>query len=373
MIDDAILFQELAGTSGRRIGRATINNPSAMNALTLDMLGLLYTQLRAWDAEPEIAAIVIDASGDTAFCAGGQLVALYESLTGRGDPDRPERFFALEYRLCHAIHRLATPCVVWGHGLIMGAGFGIFCGASHRVATGESQLSMPEIRIGLFPDCGATWFFNRLPDRIGLFLALSGATLNARDALVCGFADRAIDHAARADVLDAVTRIADWTQPHTAVDRVLRRFAGERPAALTQSRLLMHALTIREATDAVSLPDIVNGIRRLADSGDPWLAEAAANLEGGCPVTAHLIHRQLRDGRTLSLKQAVMREFKMALQCCRHPDFVEGVRALLVDKDRAPHWHFESVAAVPTEIIDTHFRAPWNGDHPLRDLPDVTP
>jgi len=359
MTDIPVLFEELPASNGRRIGRATINNPGARNALTLDMLEPFYKQLRAWDSDTGITAIMIDASGDTAFCAGGDIVALYKGLTGQGDPDYPDRFFTLEYRLCHAIHMLATPCVAWGHGLIMGGGMGVFSGASHRVVTGTSMLSMPEIRIGLFPDCGATWTFNRLPDRLGLFIALGGARLNAQDALFCGLADRAIDHDAKAEVIDALTRISDWTQPHAAVGRVLRQSAKQRPADLGASRLLAHALTIRQATDAATLPAIVSGIRRLIDADDPWLAEAAANLEGGCPVTAHLIYWQLRGGRYLSLKQAVMRELKMALQCCRHPDFAEGVRALLVDKDNDPHWLFESVSAVPTDYVDAHFRAPW--------------
>lgn len=373
MTEPAIAFQEHASSHGRRIGHATINNPAARNALTVDMLEPFYKQLTAWDSDAGIAAIVIDASGDTAFSAGGDIVALYKSLTGQGDPDYPDRFFTLEYRLCHAIHRLATPCVAWGHGLIMGCGMGLFCGASHRVVTGGSMLSMPEIKIGLFPDCGATWTFNRLPDRLGLFIALGGARLNAQDALFCGLADRAIDHAAKADVLDALTGISDWTQPHAAVDRVLRQCARERPAEIGASKLLEHALTIREATDAATLPAIVAGIRRLASADDPWLVEAASNLEAGCPTSAHLIHRQLSEGRYLSLKQAVMRELKMALQCCRHPDFAEGVRALLIDKDNEPHWLYDSVSAVPSDHVDAHFRAPWDGDHPLRDLPDVKP
>lgn len=373
MTETAIVFDELTSTNGKRIGRATIDNSSALNALTLDMLDPLHKQLTAWDADAEIAAIVIDSSGDRAFCAGGNIVALYKGMTGQGDPDYPDRFFTLEYRLCHAVHMLATPCVAWGHGLVMGGGMGLFSGASHRVVTEGSRLAMPEIKIGLFPDCGATWFFNRMPSRLGLFVALGGATLEAQDALVSGLADRAIEHAARDAVIDALTRITDWSQPHFAVDRVLRQNAKERPAELGASKLLEHAMTIREATDAATLAGIVGGIRKLVDASDPWLAEAAANLDGGCPVTAHLIYRQLRGGRYLSLKQAIMRELKIALQCCRHPDFAEGVRALLVDKDKTPHWHFESVSAVPADYVDAHFRAPWDGDHPLRDLPDVKP
>ena len=126
-------------------------------------------------------------------------------------------------------------------------------------------------------------------------------------------------------------------------------------------------------TDAATLAGIVGAIRKRITHEDAWLAESAANLDRGCPVSAHLIYRQLGNGRYLSLKQAMMRELKMAVQCCRHPDFAEGVRALLVDKDREPHWHFESVSEVPADYIDAHFRAPWDGDHPLKDLPDVKP
>jgi enoyl-CoA hydratase/carnithine racemase len=373
MTDSAIIFDEVVSTNGKRIGHVTLNNTSALNALTLDMLEPLHKRLTAWDADAEIAAIFIDASGDKAFCAGGNIVALYKGMTGQGDPDYPDRFFTLEYRLCHAIHMLATPCIAWGHGLIMGGGMGVFSAASHRIVTASSTLAMPEIKIGLFPDCAATWFFNRLPGRLGLFVALTGATLSAQDALIAGLADRAINHEFKNKLFDALTRITDWNQPHAAVDRVLRQYAREHPAGLGESKLVEHAMTIREATDAATLAGIVAGIRKLAEADDTWLVEAATNLDGGCPVTAHLIYRQLRDGRYLSLKQAVMRELKMALQCCRHPDFAEGVRALLVDKDRAPQWIFESVSAVPSDYVDAHFRAPWDGDHPLRDLPDVKP
>lgn len=373
MNDALIVFDELDTESGKRLARVTLNNSSALNSLTLEMIEPLYRQLTAWDAEPDIAAIVIQSSGDKAFCAGGNIVALYNSMTGQGDPDYPSRFLTLEYRLCHAVHRLATPCLAWGHGLVMGGGMGVFSGASHRVVTETSALAMPEIRIGLFPDCGATWFFNRMPPRLGLFVALTGATLGGEDALISGLADRAIEHAAKDDVMAALTRIDDWSAPHAAVSRVLRHVSQERPARLAESHLLAHAATIREATDAATLAGIVSSIRKLVSSDDPWLAESASNLDGGCPVTAHLIYRQLGGGRYLSLKQAVMRELKMALQCCRHPDFAEGVRALLVDKDREPHWHFDSVSEVPADYIDAHFRAPWDGDHPLKDLPDVKP
>lgn len=373
MSDDNVVLTELDVANGKRMGRVTLNNPSTLNALTLDMIEPLYKQLTAWDADTDLVCIVIESNHDKAFCAGGHIVALYNSMTGQGDPDYTTRFFTREYRLCHALHMLSTPCLAWGQGIVMGGGMGLFSGASHRVVTQTSRLSMPEIRIGLFPDCGATWFFNRMPPRLGLFIALTGATLEARDALISGLADRAIDDAARNEVIDVLCAVDDWAQPHTVVDRVLRRFARERPVELGGSKLLEHAEVMREATDAATLAGIVGAIRKLVDAADPWLAEAARNLDGGCPVTAHIIRRQLREGRYLSLKQCVMRELKIALQCCRHPDFAEGVRALLVDKDRAPVWHFDSVADVPADYVDAHFRAPWDGNHPLADVPDVKP
>lgn len=373
MSDEPIVFDELATAGPKRLARVTLNNPSALNALTLEMIEPFYQRLTAWDADPEIAAIIIQATGDRAFCSGGHIVALYKGMTGQGDPDYPGRFLTLEYRLCHAVHSLSTPCLAWGHGLVMGGGMGVFAGASHRVVTETSQLAMPEIKIGIFPDCGATWFFNRMPPRLGLFVALTGASLAGEDALLSGLADRAIEHAAKDDVVAALARNEDWSAPHTAVSRVLRRISQERPATLAESKLLRHAATIREMTDAATLAGIVGAIRKRITHEDAWLAESAANLDRGCPVSAHLIYRQLGNGRYLSLKQAMMRELKMAVQCCRHPDFAEGVRALLVDKDREPHWHFESVSEVPADYIDAHFRAPWDGDHPLKDLPDVKP
>jgi len=373
MSDEPIVFDELDTSGPKRLARVTLNNPGALNALTLDMIEPLYQRLTAWDADTDIAAIIIQANGDKAFCAGGHIVALYKGMTGQGDPDYPARFLTLEYRLCHAIHSLATPCLAWGHGLVMGGGMGVFAAASHRVVTETSRLAMPEIKIGIFPDCGATWLFNRMPPRLGLFVALTGASLGAEDALISGLADRAIEHSAKDDVIAALARIDDWSAPHAAVSRVLRRISQERVPELAESKLLRHAGTIREVTDAATLAGIVGAIRKLVTHEDPWLAESAANLDGGCPVSAHLIYRQLGSGRYLSLKQAMMRELKMAVQCCRHPDFAEGVRALLVDKDREPHWHFESVSEVPSDYIDAHFRAPWDGDHPLKDLPDVKP
>ncbi|HET7313494.1 enoyl-CoA hydratase/isomerase family protein, partial [Salinisphaera sp.] len=329
--------------------------------------------LERWEAREDIVAILIDADSDRAFCAGGDIVNLYRSAIGQADADYPRRFFIHEYRLCHDLHRLNTPCIAWGHGIVMGGGMGVFSGASHRVVTETSRLAMPEIKIGLFPDCAATWFFNRMPRYLARFIALTGVTLNADDALFSGLADYAIEHAAKHEVLDALAAVEDWRNPQAAVAAVLGAAENRQPAATAgHARLAAHLDTIRAATAGADLVTIVQRLSALAEAEDGWLAEAGANIAAGCPVTAHLIHRQLQTGCLLSLPDVARTELAMALQCCARPDLPEGVRALLIDKDQNPQWRHQSVADVPADYVDAHFEDAWSGPHPLADLAPVT-
>ena len=354
---------------GRVLGRLTLDNPGALNAVRLDMIEPMLSAIHDWEARPDVVAILIEAEGDKAFCAGGDIVNLYRAIIGEIEADYPQRFFTEEYRLCHDLHRLTTPVIAWGHGIVMGGGCGLFAGASHRVVTETTRLAMPEIKIGLFPDCGATWFFSRLPHYLARFISLTGATLNSADVLFAGLAEHGIAHRQKQDVIAALTAAADWYQPHRTVARVLAAAEQRHPGADTaDSRLMAAAPTIREAARGGDLADIVAGLTALTEADDDWLAESAGNLAAGCPTTAHLIHDQLETGRYLSLAQAVQRELAMALACCRHADFAEGVRALLVDKDKTPAWRYDSVAAVPDQHVADHFVPGWSGAHPLADL-----
>ncbi|RJS93314.1 enoyl-CoA hydratase/isomerase family protein [Salinisphaera sp. Q1T1-3] len=363
---------EVALNNGGRLGHLTLDHPAALNATSLDMIEALRDALTRWERDPDVQAVLIDAVGDKAFCAGGDIVNLHRAITGEIAADYPARFFTEEYRLCHDLHRMRTPCIAWGHGIVMGGGCGLFSGASHRVVTETTRLAMPEIKIGLFPDCAATWFFNRLPSYLGYFVALTGASLNAADCLFAGLAEHAIAHAEKAAVLEALVT-ADWQgEAHATVTEALVAADKRAPGAvLGDSRLLQHAAVIRAATAGGDIAAIVERLTALAGVDDAWLAECGNNLVQGCPVTAHLIDRQLRDGRYLSLREAVQRELAMALACCAHVDFPEGVRALLVDKDKTPQWRFPSVADVPAAYVDAHFQAAWTGAHPLANLADT--
>ena len=183
-----VLFREHEGTNGCRIGHATLNAEKSLNALTLDMVDQLYEKLNLWRDDPAIVAVVLDGAGERAFCAGGDIRRLRQSVIDSDYGVNPygEQFFAREYRLDYLIHRFGKPVLCWGSGIVMGGGIGLLAGASHRVVTQGSRLAMPEISIGLFPDVGAGWFLNRMPGKVGLFLGLTGLRMNAGDALFTG-------------------------------------------------------------------------------------------------------------------------------------------------------------------------------------------
>lgn len=284
---------------------------------------------------------------------------LYRYMTEDGDYQRADDYFYHEYALNRQLHTLATPLITWVDGIAMGGGLGVSTAASHRVVTENARLAMPEINIGLFPDAGGSWFLGRMPGRTGLFAGLTGAQLGAGDAVHAGLADRFIPAEQRQDVLDHLVATADWQQPHAAVSRVLRSFAYMHESNRPESQLLVHRTTIDRVLDVDSIQEAVQAIgRELADSDSDWLARAARNLATGCPVTACLFWQQMQRARYLSLAECLDMEWNIARHCVRNPDFREGVRALLIDKDGHTDWRYKSVDAVPAAYIEAHFQPP---------------
>ncbi len=209
----SVTFSTIPTASGHVFGRATLNAAANLNALSLEMIDLLAAQFDAWAVDSQVVGVMLDAAGDKAFCAGGDVVALHRSIrvTERGRvPQQAATFFEREYRLDHRIHTYPKPVLCWGHGIVMGGGIGLMADASHRVVTARTKLAMPEITIGLYPDVGGSWFLGRAPGRSGLFLALTGAPLNASDACFAGLADIQLRHEDQGNVIEA---IADerWT------------------------------------------------------------------------------------------------------------------------------------------------------------------
>ncbi|KJV30038.1 enoyl-CoA hydratase/isomerase family protein [Luteibacter yeojuensis] len=382
--ESPVLFEERPA-GAFRLGIATLNAPRTLNGLSLDMARLLDERLAAWADDDAIAVVVLQGAGEKAFCAGGDLHGLYRSMQAyreAGHTDIRENryaseFFAVEYRLDYRIHTYPKPIVCWGHGIVMGGGMGLMAGAGHRVVTERSRLAFPEISIGLFPDVGGSWLLHRVPLRTGLFLALTGATLNAGDAIYANLADIHITSDRHDAVLDGLAA-GPWSSDPGAnartVDALLASFAS--PAA--PGPLQAHQASIAAIVASGSLDDMTRGILGM-EGDDPWLATARDALAAGAPGSARLAYELQHRAGGMSLADVFRLEYVVALHCAAHGDFMEGIRALLIDKDRQPHWHPATVADASSAWADDFLKATWDAaHHPLASLgaptvPGATP
>ncbi len=355
---DVVLFNEIKTAGGKRFGVATLNTPAALNALSVDMVRLLTPQLRAWAADDGVAGVLLDAAGEKAFCAGGDLRQLYQTLLDCG-PNRnayAERFFAEEYELDHLIHTYPKPLLCWGHGIVMGGGIGLLAGASHRVVTPQSRLAMPEINIGLYPDVGGSWFLRRMPGRTGLFLALTAANFNASDALFVGQADHLVPHERKAQVLQAIAATAwknDSPADRAALSRIL--IAAGQDVEAPASKLREHFDTINMLMAGEDLNDIAARLAALQDD-DPWLQGAARAFAKGAPSSAAVSFALWQRVPRMSLAEVFRLEYWASLGFCAHKDFAEGIRAVLIDKDRNPQWNPSTLAEITPAFVEDHLR-----------------
>ena len=365
-----VLFDAVDAAQGK-LGRITLNVEATLNSLTLEMVDLLQAQLDAWAEDESIAAVFIDAAGEKAFCAGGDVQALHASAveTPGGPCEYGETFFTREYRMNYTLHTYAKPLVCWGHGIVMGGGLGVMAGCSHRVVTEKTRIAMPEVTIALFPDVGGSWFLNHMPGNAGEFLALTGASINAADAIYTGIADRFISSDQKDAVLAellAQSWTADAQANHALTRHVLRGFSEQSLAAMPAGQVEPHMASIASLCDGDSIHDVIDNITSL-DTDDPWLSKARDSLAHGSKLAARWIDRQLYETRHSSLKEVFQAEIRLATHIIRHPEFAEGVRALLIDKDRNPAWSYPTSRDVPEDVLAGFFSEPWP-TNPLADL-----
>lgn len=359
---DSVLFDEVPAAGGRNVAFAMLNAENSLNALSQDMIDQLTARLAIWRERPDVVCVVLHSAGDRAFCAGGDVIGLYRAMTaaaGQPSPDA-ERFFEAEYRLDYAIHTYPKPVLCWGNGTVMGGGLGIMVGASHRVVTEGSLIAMPEVTIGLFPDVGATWFLNRMPGRTGLYLALTGTPMNAGDALLTSLANFFICSENRDQVFASLPDIQWSDDPRRnrgLLSHCLRGFADASRPSLPASEILAHQAAIARLTDSGDVAAIKAALTE-AEHGTPWIQRGARTIARASPTSLRVAFEQLVSGCHLSLKEVFMREFCMAAQFTRRPDFVEGIRALLVDKDRDPQWTPARLEDVTDTYVAAHFVLP---------------
>ncbi|TCV94822.1 enoyl-CoA hydratase/isomerase-like protein [Luteibacter rhizovicinus] len=372
VVEVPVLFEERVTANGRRIGVATLNVPKTLNGLSLDMARLLDARLEAWAADDRVAMIVLQGAGEKAFCAGGDLHGLYHSMveyraSGHADireNDYARDFFATEYRLDYRIHTFPKPVLCWGHGIVMGGGIGLMAGASHRVVTERSRLAMPEITVGLYPDVGGSWLLDRVPGHAGLFLALTGAPLNASDAIYAGLADHYVQEVHFRSIHDGLSEIA-WGDDANANAALLTSLLRLHSEAAVEGPLQRHSALIDEVCGGDDLDRIVAAIAAIGID-DPWLDMAKQTLAAGAPGSARLAFELRRRARGMSLADVFRMEYVVSLHCAARGDFAEGIRALLIDKDRTPRWQPMTLGEATVGWADGFFVAPWReGEHPL--------
>ena len=362
---DKIILEEIQTQNGKRIGLVTLNDHKTINALSLEMIRALYPKLLSWQQDDELVAVFLHSSSDRGLCSGGNIRHIYDSMIEEGSVDPNPlalEFFSEEYQLDQLIHAYEKPIIVWGHGIVMGGGVGLMVGASHRVVTPESTLAMPEIGIGLFPDVGGSWFLNRMPTGCGLFVGLTGARMQCSDALFAGLADFALLNNDKKPIIAQLITSAWESEPSVnqeIVSRILNM--ADISLLLSPGNLERDHQKIQQLTSGNNLVEITDNLLRSgqktgAKLEDDWWGNSIDALDNGCPTTAHLIYQQMQRAKDKSLPDIFSMELNMAMQCVAHPDFREGVRALLVDKDRNPAWQHASVSEVPAEWIEQHFQ-----------------
>lgn len=325
MPDDIIIRVE------GRAGRITLNRPAALNALSYEMCRAIEAALDAWAGNDSVALVMIDAEGDRAFCAGGDIAQMHAAGMA-GDFAYGRRFWADEYRMNAKLFRFPKPVVSLMQGFTMGGGVGVGCHASHRVVCETSQIAMPECGIGLVPDVGGTLLLARAPGRLGEYLGTTGTRMGPGDAIHAEFADYYIPRRDWPALIATLCDTGDWE----AVDRAA--------APVPDSALKAGQAEIDTLFSGETIRDIVNLLRL---SASPVAASALAALERNSPLsvacTIELVHRaRLRD----TIEHALEQEYRFTFRAMEKGDFLEGIRAAIIDKDRTPRWRHASLDAV---------------------------
>lgn len=323
------LLVELRGT----VATVTLNRPKQLNALSFGMLRGLRTHLDAWESDDRVRTIVLRGAGGKAFCAGGDLRTFHEGM--RAGPEGQHEYFAVEYALDYRIHTYPKPIAAVMDGIVMGGGMGLAQGAGLRIVGDRTRMAMPETAIGLFPDVGGSWFLSRVPGELGTYLGLAGPTIGAADAIYCGLADLHVGAPLPPPELEAL---------RPAIDR---HFAHDSVAAILGSL---------ESEDRPECRE--------------WAGRTLQALRERSPTLLVVTLEALRRGAGLSLADCFRMELNLVHGALEHGDFMEGVRAVIVEKDNRPRWRPERLAEVDPEAVRKFFAPRWNAaQHPLATIP----
>ena len=347
-------------------GFITLDRPEALNSLSLPMLRAITAALLAWRDDTAVAPLVIRSSGGKAFCAGGDIRFFHDA--GRATPQAGsaliEDFFTEEYCLNHLVHTYPKPYIALMDGVVMGGGMGIAQSGPDsrvRIVTGRTKMAMPEVNIGLFPDVGGSYFLSRAPGGLGLYLGVTGATIGAADALYAGLAD----HYVPTDELELLDAILEST-PGAELVEALAAFAETFEGSAGAGKLEARRGDIDRHFGAGSVPAIVASLE--ADGGE-FARATVAMMAARSPLMMCVTHELIRRGAGLDMAACLRMERALVRRTFEHGEVIEGVRALVIDKDGAPKWHPPSLEQVTADMVRSLFEPVWpDYAHPLRHL-----
>jgi enoyl-CoA hydratase/carnithine racemase len=371
--ETSALSDEVTTYIFNRIGFIELERPKALNALSTGMIRAMHAALDAWREDPGVLAVVVRSQHPRAFCAGGDIRFMYESFQ-RGDAAARDTFFIEEYRLNHAIFTWPKPYIALMNGVVMGGGMGISQGAHRtgglRVVTSSTRMAMPETRIGLFPDVGAGWFLARTPGALGRYLAVTGETIGAADALYAGLADAYIDDEALPRLVETL-RTEAFVEGTDVVACVERECAAHRVVPTPDTSLLASTRALIDRHFA--LPDMrqiltsLDAEERGCEAAE-WAEQTVGVLRERSPLSM-AVSLEVVTRAEGSMADCLRRDLGLTRTSFAHGDVVEGVRARIIDKDNAPRWRISRIEEVGADDVARMFDSPWPaGEHPLADL-----
>ncbi|MBG9784439.1 enoyl-CoA hydratase/isomerase family protein [Shouchella lehensis] len=334
------------------VGIATLSREKALHSLTFDMISALYTQLKRWETDENVRVILLESTGTKAFCAGGDIKALYQAKNNKQAFDQATAFFTLEYELDLYIANYPKPIVVLMDGIVMGGGVGLSYGASHRIVTERTKWAMPEVNISFFPDVGACYFLSQTPDYTGRYAALTGSVLTASDAISIGCADYYIE----SDTLETCKQelvTHHWDDYEEVTSQSVHLFLQSFIQEPTQSELMMNKDDIHKHFSFKTIEDILTSLH---NDSSRFAQDTYTLLESKSPLSLKVTLAHLKQSKASSLEETFETDKTLAKHFLQCDDFYEGVYSILIDKSHKPVYSYETVAEVPDELALSFFR-----------------
>ncbi len=337
--------ESLLTRKDHHIGWMLLNRPNTLNALTLSMIRAARPFLTDCASNPSIHMIIVEGAGERAFCAGGDLKTVYEAKQRR-DLSFLDDLFKEEYRFNTLIHTYPKPYLSLIQGIAMGGGLGVSVHGTHRVVSEHALFAMPEVGIGYFPDIGASYFLNKCPGKLGLYLGLTGTSIKAGDALYTGLATHFVPRARHEDLKRSLIEVGPKTREQ--VSEIVERYVSNAP----QAELKPHQTEIDSCFEGTSVEEILGNLQ---ECGSDFALQARKTILSKSPLSVKITFEQLKRAQPMSFLEAIEMEYQLSRSFIENPDFFEGIRAVVVDKDKNPRWSTQALNSITPEIIEAYF------------------